>query len=161
MRTLRISLAALLFLFMLKNVQAQPVTTTNVFDLSVIPPSSTITNPVYFGSGSTNAFAVTVNNRDVLTNIIITAMFGTNVGTNSIKFRDTGTRPDKKADDGTFTANIIMPVTDVATNFTVTLTAIGEDFTFVNPDPSMPEAAFVTNIFDLTYIVVPNPRNDK
>src|SRR5688572_13611772 len=136
MRTLRICLIALLFLFgPLKNLQAQPVTTTNVFNLTVIPPSSTITNPVYFGSGSTNAFAATVRNRDVLTNIIITAMFGTNVGTNSIRFRDAGAPPDKTADDGTFTGNVVMPVTDVVTNFVVLLTAIGEDFTFSNPDP--------------------------
>jgi hypothetical protein len=159
MRTLRITLTALLFLLALDLAQAQ--TTTNVFNLTIIPPSSTITNPVYFGSASTNAIALTVNNRDVLTNIIITAMFGTNVGTNSIRFRDTGTAPDETADDGTFTRNIVMPVTDVVTNFTIDFTAIGEDFTFVNPDPSMPEAAFVTNMFSVTYIIVPTPRNDK
>jgi hypothetical protein len=161
MRILRNTFGALLLFLALDFAKAQPFTTTNVFNLTILPPSSTITNPVYFGSGSTNAIALTVNNRDVLTNIVIRAMFGTNVGTNSLQFRDTGTAPDQTADDGTFTRNIVMPITDVVTNFTMDFTAIGEDFTFVNPDPSMPEAAFVTNAFSVTYIIVPTPRNDK
>jgi hypothetical protein len=139
-----------------------PVTTTNLLDLTLSPPQSNATNLVFLISGSTNAISVTINNRDVFTNITVSAAYTNFVSTNRTAFRDAGQPPDQTADDGTFTGNVIAPLTRiVTTNMFIYLTVVGEDFTFINPDPSITNAALVTNQFVVSYLVLPRPENDN
>jgi hypothetical protein len=137
------------------NLGAQP---TNIpsFGISVTP-----TNGSVFPSDSTNAVFVTITNwvdvTNVFTNITVKGTFGSQT---NIVFRDDGQAPDKTGTNGTFSGNVIAPVTElVPLTQTLLLVIRGEQIVGEPPPDPLPEPQLVTN--SIEYVIVPRPWNDR
>ena len=109
---------------------------------------------------TTNSVFAKVSNFDAFTNITVTGSF---VAQQNIFFIDDGQPPDRTANDGTFSADLIMPQVPVGTVSNVTLRVVvsGE---VPPPDPlpdPPPPPQIVTATNTVRYVVVPRPANDN
>ena len=109
---------------------------------------------------TTNSVFVKVSNFDAFTNITVTGSF---LARQNIPFLDDGQSPDQTANDGTFSADLIMPKVPVGTASNVTLRVVvsGE---VPPPDPlpdPPPPPQIVTATNTVRYVVVPRPANDN
>ncbi|PYL01214.1 MAG: hypothetical protein DME19_02445 [Verrucomicrobia bacterium] len=109
---------------------------------------------------TTNSVFVMVGNFDQFTNVTVVGAFGSR---QNIPFLDDGQLPDQTPNDGTFSADLIMPKVPVGTVSNVTLRVIvsGE----VPPPDPLPEPPPPPQIVSATntvkYVVVPRPANDN
>src|SRR5436190_16610231 len=123
--------------------------------ISIAPPDGAI-----LITETTNSIFVTIANFDAFTNITVTGSFVTQP---NFSFLDDGQVPDQTANDGTFSADLIMPKVPVgmASNVTLTVIVSGE---LPPPDPlpdPPPPPQMVSATNTVNYIVVPRPANDN
>jgi len=123
--------------------------------VSVSPPDGSI-----LITETTNSIFVAVGNFDAFTNVIAVGSFVTR---QNFSFLDDGQPPDQTVNDGTFSADLIMPKVPVgvASNVTLRVIVSGE---VPPPDPlpdppPPPEIVAATNT--VRYVVVPRPANDN
>lgn len=152
------------------NLLAQtPVASTNFFGWSIYPTNNSIlvaetTNAVLLSI--TNFLTITVDeNTNSITNVVFTNVTATadwmyDTNTNTLIFLDNGKKPDKKANDGIFTTNLITPTTLDLTNLDLNFFIQGDDLAYTN-DQGQLEPARLTNSFTVTYRLVPRPVNDR
>jgi len=123
--------------------------------VSVSPPSSTI-----LITETTNSILVAIGNFDTFTNITVLGSF---LSQQNIPFLDDGQPPDLMVNDGTFSADLIMPKVPVGTvsNVILRLVVSGE----VPPPDPLPDPPPPPEILNTTsivrYVVVPRPANDN
>src|SRR2546429_237482 len=121
----------------------------------VSPPDGTI-----MITETTNSVFVSIRNFDVFTNVTVVGTFGSQ---QNLPFLDDGQPPDGTANDGTFSADLIMPKVPVgvASNVTLKVVVTAE---VPPPDPlpdppPPPQIVMATNT--VRYVVVPRPPNDN
>ncbi len=124
--------------------------TTNL--LTVAIANMTSTNTVVDDTGATNT-VVSLN----FTNVTVTATFW---GTNTVYLLDTGIKPDVKANDATYSGNLIAPLTKVALKLPVIFTIKGTDLTATNEQGEIVETPIKVTA-TMTYNIYPRPINDK
>src|SRR6185503_3933246 len=123
--------------------------------VSVSPPSSTI-----LITETTNSILVAIGSFDTFTNITVLGSF---LSQQNIPFLDDGQPPDQMVNDGTFSADLIMPKVPVGigSNVVLRLVVSGE---LPPPDPlpdPPPPPEILTTTSTVRYVVVPRPANDN
>src|SRR5262245_49351988 len=151
--TLRVILTGSLCWFLAWTALAQ--TPPPTLQISVTPPDGTI-----LITETTNSVSVTIGNVDVFTNLTVVGSF---LSRQNIPFLDDGQPPDQTGNDGTFSADLIMPKVPVGivSNVTLRLVVSGE---VPPPDPlpdPPPPPEIVTATSVVRYVVVPRPANDN
>ena len=126
------------------------------------PPSVRVTPPngSILITETTNSVFVAVGNFGAFTNVTVVGSF---LSQQNISFLDDGQPPDRMANDGTFSADLVMPKVPVGVVSNVTLRVV-VSAEVPPPDPlpdppPPPEILTATNT--VRYIVVPRPANDN
>jgi hypothetical protein len=112
----------------------------------------------------TNRFTNFVVTGYVPTNGYSTNILGTNVlgGEFWFRFNDQGRAPDTAPDDGLFGGRLITPlVTEWSTNLVLRLVVSAEDMVPTGQFPDDTNAAIVSVVYRMPYIVVARPGNDR
>src|SRR2546427_1234740 len=126
------------------------------------PPSVRVTPPngSILITETTNSVFVAVGNFGAFTNVTVVGSF---LSQQTISFLDDGQPPDRMANDGTFSADLVMPKVPVGVVSNVTLRVVVS--AEVPPPAPLPDPPPPPEILTATntvrYIVVPRPANDN
>ena len=140
-----------LWLGLTNPLRAQSTNFPTFDQVGVIP-----TNLSVMATQTTNSVFIKITNSVLFTNITVVGSF--DVQTN-IPFLDDGRPPDKKTNDGVFSASIITPLVLSAQTVPLTFVITGDIILSDPPPDPLPDPASVTNEVD--YVIVPRPGNDN